>query len=64
MATQPLAIGPPDETGPGVIRYETQDGSKVVISQRDNPEAFQKAKDDHASFSGLSSSENAGYERQ
>ncbi|MGY2364920.1 hypothetical protein ACW9IO_20385 [Pseudomonas azotoformans] len=57
------SLGPPDETGPGVIRYETQDGTKVVISQRDNPEAFQKAKDAYASFTGLSSSEDAGYKR-
>ncbi|NVZ58938.1 hypothetical protein HX797_21955 [Pseudomonas edaphica] len=57
------ALGPPDETGPGVIRYETQDGSKFVISQRDNPEAFQKAKEAYESFSGLSSSEDAGYRR-
>lgn len=57
------SLGPPDETGPGVIRYETQDGTKVVVSQRDNPEAFQKAKDDYASFTGLSSSEDAGYKR-
>ncbi|AMN80721.1 hypothetical protein [Pseudomonas azotoformans] len=57
------SLGPPDETGPGVIRYETQDGTKVVISQRDNPEAFQKAKDAYASFTGLSTSEDAGYKR-
>ncbi|MGY1920800.1 hypothetical protein ACW9IF_18000 [Pseudomonas tolaasii] len=57
------ALGPPDETGPGVIRYETQDGTKVVISQRDNPEAFEKAKEAYESFTGLSSSEAAGYRR-
>lgn len=57
------SLGPPDETGPGVIRYETQDGTKVVISQRDNPEAFQKAKAAYESFAGLSSSEDAGYKR-
>lgn len=57
------SLGPPDETGPGVIRYETQDGTKVVVSQRDNPEAFQKAKDAYASFTGLATSEDAGYKR-
>ncbi|MFB3301975.1 hypothetical protein [Pseudomonas sp. AMR01] len=57
------ALGPPDETGPGVIRYETQDGTKIVISQRDNPEAFEKAKEAYESFTGLSSSEDAGYRR-
>lgn len=57
------SLGPPDETGPGVIRYETQDGTKVVISQRDNPEAFQKAKEAYESFTGLATSEDAGYKR-
>ena len=57
------SLGPPDETGPGVIRYETQDSTKVVISQRDNPEAFQKAKEAYESFTGLATSEDAGYKR-
>ena len=57
------SLGPPDETGPGVIRYETQDGTKVVISQRDNPDAFQKAKEAYESFTGLATSEDAGYKR-
>lgn len=57
------SLGPPDETGPGVIRYETQDGKKFVISQRVNPEAFQKAKEAYESFTGLTNSEDAGYKR-
>ncbi|KAF1033507.1 MAG: hypothetical protein GAK37_00107 [Pseudomonas sp.] len=57
------AVGPPDETGPGLIRYETQDGNKVVVSQRDNPEAFEKAKEAYESLTALSSSEAQGYRR-
>ncbi|MDU8339484.1 hypothetical protein RX909_29120, partial [Pseudomonas syringae pv. actinidiae] len=33
-------IGAPDEMGPGLIRYEAADGSKVIVSQQQNPELF------------------------
>ncbi|WP_226502265.1 hypothetical protein [Pseudomonas sp. MWU16-30317] len=56
-------VGPPDETGPGVIRYVTQSGEKVVVSERDNPTLFQAVKDAYASLTGLSASEADGYRR-
>lgn len=54
-------VGPPDEVGPGVMRYVDKDGNKVVVAERDNPLMYQAAKDAYASLSGLSSSEADGY---
>ncbi|BBP74663.1 hypothetical protein PHLH7_07670 [Pseudomonas sp. Ost2] len=57
------SVGPADEVGPGLIRYETQDGNKVIVSERDNPALFEQAKDAYASLSGLTASEGEGYRR-
>jgi hypothetical protein len=58
-----LIIGPPEEMGPGVARYVTQDGSKYVVSERDNPALFKKVSEAFSSLVGLSSSEAQGYRR-
>ncbi|RSC26972.1 hypothetical protein EGT09_11355 [Pseudomonas putida] len=57
------AVGPAEEVGPGVIRYETQDGSKYVVSERDNPELYKAAASAYDSLSGLQASEADGYRR-
>lgn len=35
------AIGNPTELGPGLIRYETASGDKVVVSQKETPQLFE-----------------------
>ncbi|WP_288492806.1 hypothetical protein [uncultured Pseudomonas sp.] len=56
-----LNIGPPDETGPGVIRYETQDGHKVVIAERENPEAYAAAKKAYQALAEVNQRQAEGY---
>jgi hypothetical protein len=56
-------VGPADEMGPGLIRYVTQSGEKVVVSERDNPALFERASDAFKSLGGLSKSEGEGYRR-
>ena len=57
------AIGPPDETGPGLIRYVTQDGKKIIVAEQENPELFKQVSADFKSLSGINASEAAGYQR-
>lgn len=57
------AIGPADEVGPGLIRYETQDGKKVIVSEKDSPELFKQVSADFKALSGVNASEAAGYQR-
>ncbi|MDU8609355.1 hypothetical protein [Pseudomonas syringae group sp. 247E2] len=54
-------IGAPDEMGPGLIRYEAADGSKVIVSQQQNPELFKQVASDFKSLSGVGSSQRDGY---
>lgn len=54
-------IGAPDEMGPGLIRYEAADGSKVIVSQQQNPELFKQVASDFKSLSGVASSQQEGY---
>jgi len=56
-----LRIGAPDEMGPGLIRYEAADGSKIMVSQQDNPELFKQVASDFKSLSGINSSQQEGY---
>lgn len=56
-------IGPPDEKGPGLIRYVTQDGKKVILAEQDNPELFKQVSADFKALSGINASEAAGYQR-
>ncbi|WP_122613272.1 hypothetical protein [Pseudomonas viridiflava] len=54
-------IGPPDESGPGLIRYEAADGSKVIVSQQQSPELFKQVASDFKALSGVGSSQREGY---
>ncbi len=56
-----LNIGPPDETGPGLIRYQTQDGALHVLAERDNASAYRQVKADYQSLIGMNNSEADGY---
>ncbi|PVZ12521.1 MULTISPECIES: hypothetical protein [unclassified Pseudomonas] len=55
------AVGPEDEVGPGLIRFETQDGKKVVVSKRDNPALFEFAKNAREQIQGKEKSSDDGY---
>ncbi|KFF50334.1 hypothetical protein GY26_02210 [Gammaproteobacteria bacterium MFB021] len=56
-------IGPPDEVAKGVIRYEMQNGTRVVVSERIAPELYAAVKQDYASLIGINESEADGYTR-
>ncbi|AHG41525.1 hypothetical protein N018_15510 [Pseudomonas syringae CC1557] len=56
-----LRIGPPEEMGPGLIRYEAADGSKVIVSEQQNPELFKQVASDFKTLSGVNSSQQEGY---
>ncbi|WP_106419132.1 hypothetical protein [Salinicola tamaricis] len=56
-------IGPPDEVAKGVIRYEMQNGARVVVAERANPELFAAIKKDYESLIGINKSEADGYKR-
>lgn len=55
------AIGAPDESGPGLIRFETADGKKVIVSREQNPELFEQVTSDFKALSGVASSQQDGY---
>ncbi len=55
------AIGAADEVGPGLIRYETLSGEKVVVSQKDNPTLFAQVNQDHEKQLAINQSEAEGY---
>lgn len=57
------AIGPPDEGGPGLIRYVTQDGKQVIVAERDNPELFKQVSADFKALTGINASETDGYKQ-
>lgn len=54
-------VGPEDEAGPGLIRFETQDGKKVVVSKRDNPTLFEFALNAREQLQGKDKSRDDGY---
>ncbi|MFF7707069.1 hypothetical protein [Pseudomonas sp. NPDC007930] len=59
--TDITVVGPVDEVGPGVIRYQTKDGEKVVVAKRDNPELFDFIKAAGEQISGQNKSIDDGY---
>lgn len=54
-------IGPPDEVGPGFIRYETLSGDKVIVSREVNPALYDQVKSDGETWGLINDSKNAGY---
>ncbi|MGM8849379.1 hypothetical protein ACS8E6_02545 [Salinicola halophyticus] len=56
-------IAPPDEVAKGVIRYEMQDGTRVVVAERATPELYAAIKKDYESLIGINESESDGYKR-
>jgi muconolactone delta-isomerase len=56
-------IGPPDEKGPGLIRYVTEDGKSFIVSEQENPELFKQVSADFKALSGINASEADGYVR-
>ena len=55
------AIGPADEVGPGLIRYETQSGEKVIVSREVNPNLYNQVKSDGETLGVINDSEKQGY---
>ena len=55
------AIGPADEVGPGMIRYETLSGDKVVVSKETNSDLYEKVKSDRETWGLINDSKNEGY---
>jgi len=55
------AIGSVDEMGPGLIRYETQAGDKVVVSKDQTPELFDQVSGDYTKLIAINQSEADGY---
>ncbi|WP_110661520.1 hypothetical protein [Salinicola socius] len=56
-------IAPPDEVAKGIIRYEMQDGTRVVVAERAAPELYAAIKKDYQSLIGINESEADGYQR-
>jgi len=56
-------IGPPDQEGPGLIRYVTQDGKHVILAEQNNPEAFKQVSEAYKTLSAVNASEHVGYRR-
>lgn len=54
-------IGPADEVGPGMIRYETLSGDKVVVSKETNSDLYEKVKSDGETWGLINDSKNEGY---
>lgn len=54
-------IGYPDEVGDGLIRYETKDGGKVVVSEATNPELYDQVSADYEKLSTLNQLADDGY---
>ncbi|MDF0733626.1 type III effector HrpK domain-containing protein [Pseudomonas entomophila] len=55
------AIGPADEVGPGLIRYETWSGDKVIVSNEVNHTLFDQVKNDQQTLALINDSEKEGY---
>ncbi|WP_110655810.1 hypothetical protein [Salinicola halimionae] len=56
-------IAPPDEAAKGVIRYEMQNGTRVVVAERAAPVLYAAIKKDYESLIGINESEADGYQR-
>ncbi|KAF1024361.1 MAG: hypothetical protein GAK37_03146 [Pseudomonas sp.] len=55
------AIGSTTELGPGLIRYETTSGDKVVVSQKETPALFAQVSGDSAKLFAINASQAEGY---
>ncbi|MGY2231304.1 hypothetical protein HX780_05820 [Pseudomonas tolaasii] len=55
------AIGSPNELGPGLIRYETTSGDKIVVSQKDTPQLFDQVSGDFTKLGAIDTSLSEGY---
>ncbi|MBW8726798.1 MAG: hypothetical protein JF625_16835 [Inquilinus limosus] len=55
------AIGRPGEVGPDTIRYETRDGTKVIVAKATNPDLFDHVSQDFKALSAINKSEGQGY---
>ncbi|GLS42170.1 hypothetical protein [Methylobacterium brachythecii] len=54
-------VGPEGEVAPGTIRYEAQDGAKVVVAREDNPDLYDKAVAARGYIQGVNESLDVGY---
>lgn len=55
------AIGPAEEVGPGMIRYETVSGDKVIVSKEVNSALYDQVKNDGETWGLINDSKNEGY---
>src|SRR5471032_1095860 len=55
------AIGSTTELGPGLIRYETTSGDKIVVSQKQTPTLFAQVSDDSSKMFAINASQAEGY---
>ncbi|MGU3307658.1 type III effector HrpK domain-containing protein [Pseudomonas sp. M5A4_2d] len=55
------AIGSTTELGPGLIRYETTSGDKIVVSQKETPGLFAQVSGDSAKLFAINASQAEGY---
>ncbi|WP_455928309.1 type III effector HrpK domain-containing protein [Pseudomonas capeferrum] len=55
------AIGSTTELGPGLIRYETSAGDKIVVSQKETPALFAQVSGDSAKLFAINASQAEGY---
>ena len=55
------AIGSTTELGPGLIRYETTSGDKIVVSQQQTPTLFAQVSGDSTKLFAINASQAEGY---
>ena len=55
------AIGSTTELGPGLIRYETTSGDKIVVSQKQTPTLFAQVSGDSSKMFAINASQAEGY---
>ncbi|MFJ3007431.1 type III effector HrpK domain-containing protein [Pseudomonas fluorescens] len=53
--------GPADEVGPGMIRYETMSGNKVIVSKEVNMPLYEQVKSDSEAWTLINDSQKEGY---
>jgi len=54
-------LGNADEVGPGMIRYETFSGNKIIVSKEVNMALYEQVKSDSESLKIINDSQNGGY---
>jgi len=55
------AIGRPGEVAPDTIRYETKDGTKIIVAKATNPDLYEHVSHDFESLSAINKSQIQGY---